>query len=56
MLNHYGCVLLCCVLWQMLLPYALVEDVKSLIRAICIVGDVVTTVADVNALCLSGRC
>ena len=24
--------LLCCVLWQMLLPYALVEDVKPLIR------------------------
>ena len=36
---------LCCVLWQMLLPYALVEDAKSLIRAICFVADVVTTVA-----------
>ena len=38
--------LLCCVLWQMLLPYALVEDVKPLIRAICFVADVITTVAD----------
>ena len=34
------------VLWEMLLPYALVEDVKQIIRAICFVADVITTVAD----------
>ena len=41
--------LLCFVLWQMLLPYTLVEDVKPLIRAICFVVDVITTVADGKA-------
>ena len=38
----------------MLLPYALVEDVKPLIRAICFVADVVTTVAD--GIATMGRC
>ena len=38
----------------MLLPYALVEDVKPLIRAIYFVADVVTTVAD--GIVTTGRC
>ena len=46
--------LLCFVSWQMLLPYALVEDVKPLIRAMCFVADVFTTVAD--GIAITGRC
>ena len=36
------------------MPYTLVEDVKPLVRAICFVVDVVTTVAD--GIATTGRC
>ena len=41
------------VLWQMLMSYLLVEDVKTT-KAICFVADVIATVADV--ITTAGRC